>query len=146
MFRNDKDVIKDLTSMLMKMNALEKIIVFYHWIILTKLVSTLGLSIAVIALSFVQLENSSISKANLFSIGAIVAACITFVYQVKRLIVENEYFLLEFPRLFPLSWAIYGTVIYVSGTTPLLIMLYILGVLNLIRMEFPVGNNGVLRV
>lgn len=128
------------------MNALEKITLFYHWIILTKLISTLGLSITLLVITSIQLCETNNLRFDDFIVGALVSACLSFVYQIKRLCIENEYLLLEIPRLFPLSWAIYGTIVFNNASIVSVVILYIVGVLNLVKMEYPIGNNGMLRV
>ncbi len=128
------------------MNALDKFILFYDFLVIIKFILLLASNITILVISSLNTVNNN-EELQKFYIGGILSAALSIIYQIKRLIFKDESILSELPRLFVISWGIYGLVNISQLRSALvtIVLLMISGFLNLFKMQFPVGENNEIR-
>src|SRR6478609_10827768 len=140
------------------MNALDRFVCIYQYLVFLKLLIMLSCSIALLALNASQLsivaaDSTMHNQSFIFTIGGIIASIVTLVYVLKRWISSHESLSTEWPRLFTLIWTIYGTILYANNKLPhsiefkaILGLLWIVSLGLLFKMRFPLDENKEIRV
>src|ERR1700712_3165204 len=100
------------------MHMLDLFILIYGAVVYLKLIINALCSIVVMILSSYLISStpSQCVCINVIAIGCIIVSILSLAYSIFTWYVDNQYKVLELPRISILSWAIYSTIAYSTKT------------------------------
>lgn len=136
------------------MNALDKFIYFYQLLVFLKLILMLSGSVALLAIFAYNLSIDSRETTTqfIFVVGGIVVSILSLVYVLKRWISSYETWATDWPRIVPLLWTVYGTILFAIDVLPhstiwkaTVGLLWVVASGLLFKMRFPMDSGKEIR-